>query len=230
MHMLTAALMLVTTQASAQEEEGGRRERIIREVERGPYVKANVGTNVMFGLHGQARGPDGTGSSLFSGVVGTSLGIGSDFIDRERFSAAFEVQLVQGLYNGPRTGEIEFQTFSQGDIHTIGGTVTVEASTYLSRRFGVGVRGGGGITYFPLLVDQTSYFDSLVRDIGSRTNRGAGEAELHAAGTLFSVVVGPTFEYYTKLAHFSVGADVDLIYTLGWDLGVYPSGYLKYTF
>ena len=41
---------------------------------------------------------------------------------------------------------------------------------------------------------------------------------------------GPTFEYYTKLSHFSVGVDVDVFYGIGWDLGLNGSGALKYTF
>ena len=41
---------------------------------------------------------------------------------------------------------------------------------------------------------------------------------------------GPTFEYYTKLAHFSVGVDTDVLYIVGWDLSVNPMGYMKYTF
>ena len=41
---------------------------------------------------------------------------------------------------------------------------------------------------------------------------------------------GPTIEYYTKLSHFSVGADVDVSYIIGFDLGINATGYLKYTF
>ena len=41
---------------------------------------------------------------------------------------------------------------------------------------------------------------------------------------------GPTFEYYTKLSHFSVGVDVDVVYGIGWDLGLNATGALKYTF
>ena len=37
-------------------------------------------------------------------------------------------------------------------------------------------------------------------------------------------------EYYTKLSHFSVGADIDVLYMLGLDLALNPTGYLKYTF
>ena len=44
------------------------------------------------------------------------------------------------------------------------------------------------------------------------------------------VIGGPTFEYYTKLAHFSVGVDADVFYAIGFDLGASVSGSLKYTF
>ncbi|MEO1576985.1 MAG: hypothetical protein AAFU65_18720, partial [Pseudomonadota bacterium] len=55
-------------------------------------------------------------------------------------------------------------------------------------------------------------------------------AFLHDQGLFFSAVVGGTFEYYTKLSHFSIGADVDLVIVPGFDTGINPSGYLKYTF
>jgi hypothetical protein len=41
---------------------------------------------------------------------------------------------------------------------------------------------------------------------------------------------GPTFEYYTKLSHFSAGIDVDVFYAIGFDLGLNATGNLKYTF
>ena len=233
MRMLVAVSLLMTSAvATAQDGSERRRARdfendLVREIERGPYVKTNVGTTLYFNTHGQTRP---TGASLFAGVVNVALGLGYDFIDRERFSTAVEFQLNQGLFNGPRTGELATQTYSQGDIHTISGQATIEASTYITRRLGIGVRGGGGVTLVPLLVDANIYVNEMQRDIGRQTARGPGVATLHADGALVTLVAGPTFEYYTKLAHFSIGADVDLVYTLGFDLGVNPSGYLKYTF
>ena len=44
------------------------------------------------------------------------------------------------------------------------------------------------------------------------------------------VLGGPTFEYYTKLSHFSVGLDADVFYAFTFDLGASVTGYLKYTF
>jgi hypothetical protein len=41
---------------------------------------------------------------------------------------------------------------------------------------------------------------------------------------------GPTIEYYTKLSHFSVGAEADVFYAVGFDLGLNATGFLKYTF
>jgi len=41
---------------------------------------------------------------------------------------------------------------------------------------------------------------------------------------------GLTFEYYTKLSHFSVGADIDAMYIVNFDLGISPTAYLKYSF
>ena len=44
------------------------------------------------------------------------------------------------------------------------------------------------------------------------------------------VLGGPAFEYYSKLAHFSVGLDADIFYAIGFDLGANAIGYMKYTF
>ena len=50
-------------------------------------------------------------------------------------------------------------------------------------------------------------------------------------GTPHPIVMGgPTFEYYTKLSHFSVGIDADVFYAIGFDLGASVTGTLKYTF
>jgi hypothetical protein len=46
----------------------------------------------------------------------------------------------------------------------------------------------------------------------------------------FMGFAGPTLEYYTKLSHFSVGIDADIVYAYDFDLGAHFSGYLKYTF
>ncbi len=238
MRTFAAVSIALTLAPAALAQDGAGRQAardleadVVREVERGAYAKANVGSTFMLNTHGQTRGPEGTGPGLFAGVLGVGLGVGTDFVDRERFSAAFEFQFNQGLFNGPRDIEVRNQTLSQGDIHTLSAIATLEASTYITRRLGIGVRGGGGAMFFPLLVEPNAYRERLQEEIGSNTASGGGNpAELHDAGMFIVLVAGPTIEYYTKLSHFSIGADVDLQVITGFDIGIYPSGYLKYTF
>ena len=40
---------------------------------------------------------------------------------------------------------------------------------------------------------------------------------------------GIEFEYYSKLSHFSVGLNADALYTIGFDLGLNATAFLKYT-
>ncbi|MBX2801376.1 MAG: adventurous gliding motility protein CglE [Myxococcales bacterium] len=226
MRLMASLALLLSSTAFAQEEGAERRRArdfesdIVREVERGVYLRANVGSTFFFNTHGQTRS---NGAALFAGVVSSSIGVGSDVIDRERFSASIEGQFGQSLFNGPRLQELGVgSNIAQGDIHTLSASVAAEVSTYLSRRFGVGVRGGAGVTFIPLLLLESEY-------VGEIQPRLGGPARLHE-GVKPTFMGGPTFEYYTKLSHFSLGVDVDIVYILDLDLGVYPSGYLKYTF
>lgn len=230
---LTAGLLLwVALPAFAQdldeeqpEASGRKRARdfegeVVREVVRGYYLKADLGTTVYLNTHG-VRPPGG--GSLLSGVMSMTLGIGGEFIDKERISAAWEIDFNQGLFNGPRYEELTaIAPLLEGDIHTFAGFATVEVSGYVSRRFGIGGRAGGGAMVAPLLMGEAKYQSDVVAAWGS-------EAKLHQ-GPLPMIVAGPTIEYYTKLSHFSVGIDGDITYVIGFDLGVSPYGYLKYTF
>lgn len=227
-NLIALALLLVSGTAAAAGDKERRQAKdfeseLVREIVRGFYVKSNVGSTIYFNTHGVRRL---TGQGLLTPVIGLGIAVGSDFIDKERFSAAWEVQLAQGLFNGPRTDEIlaGMPAFVQGDVHTYGALAAVEASTYVTRRFSVGVKGGGGITLMPLLMNPEEYELQIVQGVW-----GGQPAKLHA-GPLPTILVAPTIEYYTKLSHFSVGVDVDVTYVLGFDLGVAPSGYLKYTF
>jgi hypothetical protein len=232
--MLSAALCLAIAAwsgpAAAQDEdegEGARRSardfegEVVREVVRGFYMKANIGSTTYFNTHNVRVA--GSNAPLLSGVMALELGLGSEFIDRERFSAAWEVQFGQGLFNGPRIDQITLVApLLQGDIHTFSGTGVIELSTYLSRRLGLGVRAGGGVMVIPLLMGEEAYRNEIEAAWGAA-------ARLHE-GPMPMVVFGPTLEYYTKLSHFSVGIDIDATYVIGFDLGVSPYGYLKYTF
>ena len=94
----------------------------------------------------------------------------------------------------------------------------------MNRRFGIGMRAGGGIMLTPLLVFEDSYKNVIIPTAWGN-NRPAVHDSPHP---MFGG--GPTFEYYTKLSHFSIGADVNGFYALGLDLGLSATGYLKYTF
>jgi hypothetical protein len=229
---LLAGLLALPMGAHAQDEEEGeaasRRSarnadsEVIREVVKGFYFKADIGSTMYLNSHGLVR----TQGALLSGVLALGLGLGSEFIDRERFSAAWEVQVGQGLFNGPLLDEVvavqSTRPLVQGDIHTFTGTAAVELSTYFSRRFSLGARAGGGVLMAPLLMADAGYQEELVNPWGRSATLHDGPAPL--------ILFGPTIEYYTKLSHFSVGADVDITYVLGFDVGISPLGYLKYTF
>ncbi len=197
--------------ASARSAE----KEIVREIERGYYMKSNIGATSFLGTAGVPT----------SSVISVGLGVGSDFIDNERSSVAWEAQLRQSLVNGPRSDELfAYAPIIEGDIHVFDLLASVEASVYPTRRIGVGIRGGAGLSVIPLLMHAVAYQDEIVDGTW-----GGVPASVHVS-PLPIVLVAPTFEYYTKLSHFSLGLDVDVSYTIGWDLGVSPSGYLKYTF
>ncbi|MEQ1502400.1 MAG: adventurous gliding motility protein CglE [Myxococcota bacterium] len=209
------------TEASGRKNARDFENEVVREVVRGYYLKADIGSTIYMNTHGVVTP---SGNSLLSGVMSLSLGLGGEFIDKERFSAAWELQFGQGLFNGPRSEELQLMAGSpiEGDIHTMTGTAVLEFSTYFTRRFGLGGRIGGGVLYAPLLMGRTRYEEDIVSVWGAPARLHEGPAPM--------IVFGPTIEYYTKLSHFSVGVDVDVTYVIGFDLGVAPLGYLKYTF
>jgi len=218
--MLSLATVAISAPAFAQDRDDSKRtaaefeNEIIREIERGYFLKSNIGTTQFVGGY----------AALMRPVMVLSLSVGGDFIDRERMSASWEVMLQQGLFNGPRLDELAaVGPATQGDAHTFNGLVFVEASGYLSRRFGVGIRGGGGISYIPLLMEETAYNEDVVSSWG-------GNLALIHQSPLPAFGGGPPIEYYPQLSHFSLGAAIDAMYILGLDLGVSGSGYLKYTF
>jgi hypothetical protein len=199
-----------------------QKDEIIREIERGLYAKANLGVAAYFLNHG--------GGILSSGTQ-LNLSIGSDFIDRERSSMAWEVGLAQGIHNGApweitadliNSGALPPAAAIQGDTRTYAVTGAVEYSVYPSRRFGIGARAGGGLMFMPILLGREFYNTEVVEEFGFVPSAHQGVHPL--------VLAGPTMEYYTKLSHLSLGADVDAMYVLGFDLGVMATGYLKYTF
>lgn len=193
----------------------------VREITRGSYAKSNVGGAFYLGNF----------SSAVSAGSYVGAAYGKDFVDHERSSMAWEVGIAQGLHNG-----VDFLTqaangcqadggaapCTQGDLRTYSVTAAYEYSMYPTRRVGVGVRVGAGGLYSPLLIEENAWADVV-------SNEFQLDPGHHNA---FKPIVfgGPTIEYYTKLSHFSVGVDVDVVYGIGWDLGMNTSGALKYTF
>jgi hypothetical protein len=191
----------------------------VREIVRGFYAKAHAGASLyILPPFSQA---------VSSGTL-VNLAVGQDFVDNERSSMAWEIGIAQGLHNG---ADWELQAgagcgigapCTEGDLRTYSLTVNYEASYYVSRRVGIGVRAGGGVLYSPLLMSSTFYAENVVGDFG-------GEPGYHNSPKPV-VFGGPTLEYYTKLSHFSLGVDVDVSYGIGWSMAVNASGGMKYTF
>jgi hypothetical protein len=92
-------------------------QEVVREVVRGFYLKANAGTTAYLAGH----------ANLLSSGTTVALTGGSDFIDRESMSVAWEVSFEQGLHNGLKFEE-------QGQLLT-GGAIGLLCS-HLSRPVG----------------------------------------------------------------------------------------------
>jgi hypothetical protein len=198
-----------------------KKPQVVREVVKGLYAKANVGTSIYLGAFASATKAGTT----------TTLGLGREFIDQENFSMAWEIGFTQGVHNGlsyEQQADGGCQIFGgpypchQGDLRTYTFLAAIEASTYPSRRIGIGARLGAGVLSSPLLIDEAAYIAEVVPEFG-------GDPGYHS-GVKPIFVFGPTFEYYSKLSHFSVGIDTDVFYGIGWDLGLNATGYFKYTF
>ena len=243
--LIVAAPLLMTSPAWAQSVEdldenedaetsttrssrfGG--DKVVREIVKGPYAKSNVG---------------GAGYLLdFNGFVnaGTAVGLsfGYDFVDREKTSMAAEFGVWQGIHNGcsverqgpPGTlgtcnGNAKGKPSPgiQGDLRTYSFLANYEISKYPTRRIGIGARLGAGVLVSPLLIDQIAWDTQIVAGEWGGIDPGyhSGPKPLGFGGV--------TLEYYSKVSHFSVGADADVFYAVGFDLGYNASGYLKYTF
>lgn len=216
MTLLCGLCVLAPSLAHAQDD--GSRE--VREITKGTYAKAHVGGAVYLGPRG---------NFIFPGTA-TGLSVGSDFVNQERLSMAWEVQFSQGIHNGEYyENQVDFGCYeqnicTQGDMRTYTFAALYEVSTYPARRFGVGGRAGVGMMLTPLLIEEGYYLENVQSLLFADPSQ-----DIHLTPHPV-VMVGPTFEYYTKLAHFSAGLDVDAFYALNFDFGVAITGTLKYTF
>jgi hypothetical protein len=224
---IIAALVPQSADAQTYEEydaeergEKPKKQRAVREIVKGTYAKTNVGAGMLLGKYGAWVKP---GTSI-------ALAVGQDFLDQEKISMAWEVTFFQGINNATHyeeqaaAGCFQNGTCMQGDLRTYTFAGLYEFSFYPSRRFGIGIRAGGGILLSPLLMDE-GYYETEVVAGQWQGQRPTIHDEPHPV-----VLGGPTFEYYTKLSHFSMGMDVDAYYGVGFDLGASVTGTLKYTF
>jgi hypothetical protein len=209
---------------------------VVREVERGVYVRAAVGSTIYLGNRGVGARRFTGGPAIVRAGTTLTLTVGGDVLDREKASVSVEGTFYQGLHNG-----LSFQDqgalgltnnlLVQGDIHTFGLMIGAEGSYYPVRRFGIGGHIGGGIGIVPLLMNRL-YYDEEVVGLGQGDGAWGGPANAPAVhnGVKPMIYVGPTFEYYTKLSHFSFGVDLDFLMVIGLDYGLVATGYFKYTF
>lgn len=225
--LLASSFVLSVAAPASAQDAGARRESrggesIVREVNKGLYLKSGVGVTPYFQTNS-------IGNPLTSPVMTVDLAVGNDIVDNERISMAIEAQFGQQLQQGPKPDELLLEAAAgapfivSGDLHVFALTATYEVSFYPTRRLGLGVRGGGGVSIIPLLMNEQYYNDLIVTPIGI-------DAAVHR-GPNPTIRGGFTMEYYTKLSHFSVGADVDVLYVVGTlGMGLQPTGYMKYTF
>ncbi len=212
-----------------QKKTRERKQQEVREIVKGFYAKSSVG-GAFYLLD-------------FAGFVypGTALGlaVGQDFVNQERRSMAWEIGFSQGIHNGChfdiqagyaaggdgcRAAAGTPPPYVQGDLRTYTFSALLEASIYPNRRFGLGLRLGGGVLTSPLLMHPDYYQEEVVQKAWGIPDPGYHGA-IHPLG-----MGGLTFEYYTKLSHFSVGLDADAAYVVNFDLGASVTGNLKYTF
>jgi hypothetical protein len=196
----------------------------VREINRGLFMKANVGGAFYLGNLSGALSP---GTS-------TSVSVGQDFLDRERTSMAWEFALQQGIHQGAQyQDQVGVGPYIQGDTRTYTIAALMEWSTYPARRWGIGARAGAGVMIAPLLMNKNYYGTGTAPPGLGRTVLQewglAADPGYHNAPHP-TLMGGPNIEYYTKLSHFSVGLDIDVFYAIGFDLGAAASGNMKYTF
>jgi len=198
---------------------------VIREIVRGWYIRAGAGSGAYFGRYGAVAGY----GSILSAVSYTPLVLGQDFVDNERNSMAWELMVALSVYNGmsyETQGALNLPSnrLIQGDTRMFGLIACYEYSAYPSRRLGIGPRVGAGVMFSPLLMDREAFDRDVVGDAWNGQSTVA-HSRPHPLG-----LAGLQLEYYTKLSHFSIGADVDVAYQLDFDVNLRGAGWFKYTF
>ena len=199
-----------------------KRKRIVREVVKGFYAKLNFGPLIWL--------PQ---ISTFAGSTGTAfdVSLGGDVIDQLDFTLSVEGSFFQVVANaGPNAGVgVLPGSPIQGDFRVIGGIVGVRAGPNLGgqrvKRISIAGHAAGGVGYSPVLIDTDS--NTVAGNIA------AGYGYIMQGRALGLVQAGLGVEYFTRLAHFSLGLDIDYDLILGGPvtaMGIGIDIFVKYTF
>lgn len=212
-----------TTREAKAKKKKSLSEVVVREIERGVYLKTNIGTSILVGGR----------SALLQPGTALQMTIGMDVVDKPKASVAWEIIFDQTLHNG----RLEYDQMDssilgpdrliQGDVHVFNIMAGVEGSFYPLRRLGIGGRAGGGISLVPLLMDRFYYEQDVVADTWGLPPGATPPVHEGVTGGFF---VGPTIEYYTKLSHFSIGIDASFKWVFALDYAIDASAFVKYTF
>ena len=200
------------------EEDGSSRKRSSRgkkavqakEVHHGMYIKATFGSLGWLG-------PLGAESSFGTSA---SFEFGYDVVDILPFTLSISGTYYQGINNGISVDD-GGSGITQGDFRSIGGLVGARMGFNPGkrkvRRWTIAVDVKGGIYVSPALREKGQY------------DSGALQA---SPGAL--ILPGIGLEHFSRLSHFSLGADVHVPLVVGTPAGFVPGldivGFFKYTF
>ena len=201
-----------------------KRKKVVREVVKGAYAKINMGP--AFWLPPIDAWASTSGTEI-------DFSFGYDVLDKLNFTLTIEGSFFNVITNA--TGPILFGNTVQpspvqGDFNMFGGTAAVRfGPNFLgkrAKRLHLAIQVGGGVGYSPLLVDTDT---SPLFAANSQSY-----PQLLQGGPVGLITPAIGLEYYTRLAHFSVGVDVDFNVIVGRAstvaMSVGPTFFVKYTF
>lgn len=205
-----AAEDLEEGRSSKKRGSRGKKQVQAREVVHGMYIKATFGS---LGWLGQLGAESSFGTSA-------SFEFGYDVVDLLPFTLSISGTYYQGINNGVSVGD-NGTGITQGDFRSIGGLVGARMGFNPGkrkvRRWTIGVDIKAGI-----------YVSPALRDKG-QIDSGALQA---SPGAL--ILPGVGIEHFSRLSHFSIGADVHVPLVVGTPAGFVAGldivGFFKYTF
>ncbi len=194
----------------SRRSRGSKKQVQAREVVHGMYIKATFGSLGWLGALG-AESSFGTSASFEFGY---------DVVDQLPFTLSISGTYYQGINNGISVDD-GGSGITQGDFRSIGGLVGARLGFNPGkrkvRRWTIAVDIKGGIYVSPALREKGQY------------DSGALQA---SPGAL--ILPGFGIEHFSRLSHFSLGADVHVPLVVGTPAGFVPGldivGFFKYTF